>query len=84
MREIGLFEAKNKLSELVEAAAAGEEIVITKRGAPVARLTNVQPTRERLEEALAELDARREERARKGMKLKRGEILELIRSGRKY
>ena len=38
MREVGLFEAKTKLSALVEEAGRGVEIVITKRGKPVARL----------------------------------------------
>jgi prevent-host-death family protein len=32
MRKVGLFEAKQKLSELVERAARGEKIGITKRG----------------------------------------------------
>ncbi len=35
---VGIFEAKNRLSELVERAARGEEIVITRRGEEVARL----------------------------------------------
>ncbi len=38
MAEVGIFEAKNRLSELVERAARGEEIVITRRGEQVARL----------------------------------------------
>ena len=38
MSEIGAFEAKNKLSELLERAEHGEEIVITRRGRPVAKL----------------------------------------------
>ena len=38
MTTVGLFEAKNRLSELVERAARGEEIVITRRGVSVARL----------------------------------------------
>ena len=38
MTTVGIFEAKNRLSELVERAAGGEEIVITRRGAEVARL----------------------------------------------
>ena len=33
-----LYEAKTQLSKLVEAAAAGEEIVITKHGKPMAML----------------------------------------------
>jgi prevent-host-death family protein len=32
MKTIGLFEAKQKLSELVERASGGEQIGITKRG----------------------------------------------------
>jgi prevent-host-death family protein len=32
MRKIGLFEAKQKLSELVERAGRGEKIGITRRG----------------------------------------------------
>ena len=38
MTTVGIFEAKNRLSELVERAAGGEEIVITRRGEQVARL----------------------------------------------
>ena len=38
MREVGTFEAKTHLSSLLEAVAAGEEVLITKRGIPVARL----------------------------------------------
>lgn len=38
MTTIGIFEAKNRLSELVERAARGEEIVISRRGKQVARL----------------------------------------------
>lgn len=35
---INLYEAKTHLSQLVERAAAGEEIIIAKAGRPVARL----------------------------------------------
>jgi prevent-host-death family protein len=38
MNEIGAFEAKNKLSALLERVERGEEIVITRRGKPVAKL----------------------------------------------
>lgn len=38
MRSVGLFEAKNGLSALVERASKGEEIVITRRGQKVAML----------------------------------------------
>jgi prevent-host-death family protein len=49
-REVGLYEAKTHLSELVEAAAGGEEIVITKHGKPMARLAPVAPDKPRKRE----------------------------------
>lgn len=38
MNAFGLFEAKNKFSELVARAQAGEDVVVTKHGRPVARI----------------------------------------------
>ena len=38
VREIGAFEAKNKLGQLLDWVEAGEEVVITRRGRVVARL----------------------------------------------
>lgn len=38
METINLYEAKSRLSSLVERAAAGEEIIIAKAGRPLARL----------------------------------------------
>ncbi len=35
---VSLYDAKTKLSSLVDRAAAGEEFVITKNGAPKARI----------------------------------------------
>ena len=39
VREVGAFEAKTHLSRLLDAVEAGETVVITRRGRPVARLT---------------------------------------------
>jgi prevent-host-death family protein len=38
MREIGAFEAKNKLGQLLDWVAAGETVAITRRGKIVAHL----------------------------------------------
>jgi prevent-host-death family protein len=38
MREIGAYEAKTHLSELLAAVERGEEVRITRRGRPIARL----------------------------------------------
>jgi prevent-host-death family protein len=42
---LNLYEAKSHLSELVERAAKGEEIVIAKAGKPMARLVALQKQR---------------------------------------
>jgi prevent-host-death family protein len=44
---VGIFEAKQKLSELVERAAQGEEIIITRRGKERARLVRATARRKR-------------------------------------
>ena len=41
MREVGAFEAKNRLGALLDRVERGEEIVITRRGRPVAKLAPV-------------------------------------------
>ena len=43
MREIGAFEAKNKLSMLLGWVENGEEVLITRHGKPVARLVGASP-----------------------------------------
>lgn len=40
---VSLYDAKTRLSQLVDRAAAGEEIVISKNGRPLARLVPVAP-----------------------------------------
>jgi len=42
MRKVGLFEAKQKLSELIEQAANGERIGITRRGKLTAVIVSVK------------------------------------------
>jgi prevent-host-death family protein len=46
--EVGVHEAKTHLSRLLRRVAAGEEIVITSGGEPVARLVSAEPTKERI------------------------------------
>jgi prevent-host-death family protein len=43
MERIGIYEAKSRLSELVERAETGREVTITRHGKPVAKLV---PARE--------------------------------------
>jgi prevent-host-death family protein len=46
-KPINLYDAKTRLSELVDRAAAGEEVIIAKAGKPMARLVSLQ-VRERI------------------------------------
>jgi prevent-host-death family protein len=43
MREVGAFEAKNRLGALLDRVEQGKEIVITRRGKPVAQLVPARP-----------------------------------------
>lgn len=45
MDPVNVYQAKTKLSELIDRAAAGEEIVISRHGRPVARLIAYRPSR---------------------------------------
>jgi prevent-host-death family protein len=44
---VSLYEAKTHLSQLVDRAAEGEEIVISKNGVAMARLAPIQPSGQR-------------------------------------
>jgi prevent-host-death family protein len=60
MITVGAFEAKTHLSALLDRVAAGEEVVITKHGKPVARLVaERQVDRARAREAFEKLKALR-------------------------
>ncbi len=45
--KIGVYEAKAHLSELIDKAEAGEEVVITRHGRPVAKLIGAAAKPER-------------------------------------
>ena len=52
MEAVNLADAKARLSELVERAAAGEPICITRRGKPIAQITAVDVPRKPIDLAL--------------------------------
>jgi prevent-host-death family protein len=80
MSDVALFEAKNRLSELINRVEAGEEIAITRRGKVVARLVPPAPeeANQRARDAIANLRA-----SRKGVSLGRLNSRDLIREGRR-
>jgi len=48
MQSVNIYEAKTQLSKLVDLASSGTDVVIARAGKPVARLTRLENTRERL------------------------------------
>jgi prevent-host-death family protein len=78
MKEIGLFEAKQKLSEIVELAAKGERIGITRRGKLAAVLGRAEAEVD-IDAIFAGMDSIRE----KSRKPKNVSIKELIEEGRR-
>lgn len=80
MRQIGAFEAKNRLSELLVAVENGEEVTITKHGRPVAKLVPFTAhDQARVAAAIAELRQLREK-----VRLGTGEtVKDLIDEGRR-
>ena len=41
MKTVAVFEAKNRLSEILAAVAHGEEYTVTRHGSPVARIVPI-------------------------------------------
>jgi prevent-host-death family protein len=80
MREIGVFEAKNRLSELLRRVETGEEIAITNRGKIVARLVPPLPA---LDRDAARAAAARIRVRRKGVTLGNFKIEDLMAKGRR-
>lgn len=84
MKEIGSFEAKTHLSRLLEEVAAGAEYVITRRGAPVAKLIPVRPDESGSSKAAAaRIKQLRSSLAARGCVVTREEIRSWITEGRR-
>jgi prevent-host-death family protein len=84
MITVGAFEAKTKLSELLDRVERGEEVVITRHGKPIARLVGQQGTPTTAGRDLrAELLDLRERLRGEGVSLSRDEIIALRDEGRR-
>ena len=79
MSSVGAYQAKTHLPELLDRVEAGERIVITRRGVPVAVLVPVESGRGRNPGAVVDdvLEFR------KGRDLGGDRIVDLIREGRR-
>jgi prevent-host-death family protein len=82
MERIAVYDARAKFSELIERAAEGEEVVITRRGKPIVRLVAAGQKRESLARRGAAL-VRRIERLRKKLNIRGVNIRKIIEAGRR-
>lgn len=80
MREIDVFEATNRLGQLLDLVERGEEVVITRHGKPIARL---MPPRTAVNRAEAREAAQQIREMSNGVTLGGIPIKDLINTGRK-
>jgi len=80
--EIGTFEAKNRLSELLEQVQKGQRVYITRRGKRVALLTSVDDEAEATSGDATDM-LERFRRFRKAAKPGRSSLRELVEEGRR-
>lgn len=80
MAEVSSYEAKTHLPRLLKRVARGERITITRHGVPIAELVPFQSRpKEDLDKVIQEI-----KEFRKGKRLGRLTIRQLIEEGRKY
>lgn len=81
MIEVGTYEAKTRLSELLDEVEKGETVVITRHGKPIARLVAEEEVRRaRVEAAIAEIKAIRATLPKVSIE----EIIEMKNEGRRF
>jgi prevent-host-death family protein len=78
MPQVGAYEAKTRLSQLLEQVARGEEIIITKHGVPVAALVPLSGSRQ--EDPQAAITAIKD--FRRGRRLAGLSLRQLVEEGR--
>ncbi len=81
MDRIGIYDAKAKLSELVQRVEAGEDIVLTRRGRAVVRLVRAEAVTRRQARAAAVRRIRALSK-RMNLKISRAEVRRAIATGR--
>lgn len=82
MDHIGIYDARAKFSELIERAAGGEEIVITRHGRPIVRLVAATSARRGAARRRAAA-VKRIERLREELDVVGVNVRKLIESGRR-
>jgi prevent-host-death family protein len=80
---VSLFDAKNRLSALLDGVETGQEVTITRRGKPVARLVRVTSEADKARAAVEKLRALRQSIAARGHIFTSEEIKALRDEGRR-
>jgi prevent-host-death family protein len=85
MNSITAFEAKTRLGRLLDRVQAGEELLITRHGRPIARIIPMlqNDSADSLDRALKAFREIRESLKAKGVKISSKEIRQWIREGRR-
>ncbi len=83
MDTISLFDAKNRLSALIDQVEKGHELIITRRGKPVARLVPMETTPTDSAAAVARLRALRQRIAERGERFSWDELKTYRDTGRR-
>lgn len=81
MERIGIYDARSRLSELVERVEAGEEVILTRRGHPVVRMIRAGE-KTRADARAAAVKRIRALRKRMNLKISRAEVRQAIAQGR--
>ena len=81
---VGVLEAKNRLSELLDRVERGEEIVITRHGRPAGRLIGPGPRAKTPGEVAEIMESARRFRESLPRRIALEEIISAIHEGRKY
>lgn len=48
METVNIYDAKTHLSKLVDKAASGEDVVVSRNGKPLVRITRLEPPKRRI------------------------------------
>ncbi|NBB63619.1 type II toxin-antitoxin system prevent-host-death family antitoxin [Pseudomonas sp. ODNR1LW] len=85
--EVGVFEARNRFSELIDAAERGEEVIVLKRGRPVVRMVPAEPAVDIVARRLKALDdlasLRRRTVQEVGRPFTHAELIEALDAGKR-
>jgi len=85
MATITAFELKNHVGQLLDRVLAGEELVITRHGRPVAKISPVEPVdkREQRRRVLEEIQRLRDQLSARGVRITAEEVRRWKAEGRR-